>query len=115
MKGGEHMWVRVIKASKPSYWYAGRIGSTFEVTYMKDNIYMVKKWKEDYYAVDIAPILKTDCEDILSKNYPNENIVRGRKEVLSQRSAFNTFKEIERYEALNKTAEVKLTKNIKSI
>jgi hypothetical protein len=51
------MKVRIIKASKPTYWYAGRIGETFEI---RDK----RGIDGDYVVVgdDYRGIKKSDCE-----------------------------------------------------
>lgn len=111
------MWIRIVKASSDKYWYAHRIGLSFEVVGEENGMYKVKYSTvvETGMKYDIAPVLKEDAEVVITKNYPETRKARSwrTKETwqekaakASERSGFNTSQEIQKYEALNKEAKV---------
>lgn len=115
------MDIQIVKASKDNYWYSNHIGEFFEVTGVQDNIYEVRKWIEYPDKYDIAPVLKSDCKEFYTKKKHGEAqrnphwrmridpIIDRAK--LAERSGFNTSREIEYYERLNKNAEIKESGN----
>lgn len=113
------MDIKIIKASKDSYWYANQIGSRFEVTGVQDKVYEVRKGVKESSPLqyDVAPVLKEDCVEIYKENKvaePRRNPhwrmktdTVDKMDKLSERSGFRTSKEVEKYERLNKESEVK--------
>jgi hypothetical protein len=113
------MEVKIVKASKDSYWYKNYIGEIFEVTGVQDDIYEVRKWIKFPLKYDIAPVLKEDCEEIYVKNHVetiNSHDWRMKKYNLEhwskivERSRFNIDREVKYYERLNKQTEIKIYK-----
>jgi hypothetical protein len=62
--GGESLKVRIIKASKPTYWYADKIGCEYPVSFVPAA--NVRGIDDGYYIVHntLESIDKFDCEVI---------------------------------------------------
>jgi hypothetical protein len=111
------MHVTITKSSKDTYWYADKIGSSFEVTGFQEDIYEVRKWTRFPIEYDTAPVLKEDCKEIHGKPSPIE-VRRGtdwrmktyhveKRDKLEERSGFKMTSEINLYEKLNKESAIK--------
>lgn len=109
--------IKIKKSSSDSYWYADKIDQQFEVSGVEEDIYRVKNYSMSEVGIrwDIAPVLKVDAEEIVSKSYPETRKAKPwqvkefrveKAKKLAERSSFNTKQEINKYEKLNSDAEV---------
>lgn len=111
------MHIKIKKSSSDSYWYANKIDQQFEVSGVEEDIYRVKNYSMSEVGIrwDIAPVLKVDAEEMVSKSYPETRKAKpwqvkefkaDNAKKSAERSGFNTKQEINKYEKLNSDAEV---------